>query len=281
MANKIHILAYYGGKTNMQPTILPILNNDKSTTFVSLFTGGAVLETNKKPHTIEIWNDKLHSITNFYEVFQTPTLQKKLIQKINSCCYSEVYHTTSKHAYNYYIKNPPKKTKDKISFAWAFWSQCCMTFSGNINGGYAFSSTRNQAMVFYKRKKGLCDFAKRIEDITIMCRDAVDVFKLFNKPDTLFYADPPYIGSDCGHYKGYTENDYINLLECFENCKGKFILSSYPSEILNKFIQRNSWNTIKINQSISAGHKMTRNVHTKVEVVITNFKTDDTISMFP
>jgi len=38
-----------------------------------------------------------------------------------------------------------------------------------------------------------------------------------------------------GHYKGYLEQDFENLLEVLSILNGKFILSSYPSELLDKY----------------------------------------------
>lgn len=280
MADKVHVIAYYGAKSNLRSILLPVLNNDTSTTFVSLFTGGGILESQKKPHKVEVWNDTLHGITNFYWTFQAPELKTVLMRKINATCYSEIHYRNSKHIYNKFKKSPPTKNKDKIDFAWATWCQCNMTFSAKINGGFAFSNKRCSPDAFFKRKLALNEFTERIKKITIMNRDATEVYKLFNKPDTLFYADPPYIGSDCGHYKGYTEADFVNLLTGFINCKGRFILSSYPSDILKKFSSENNWRTMKIDQPISAGHKDTRTIHLKTEIITTNFETDGTISLF-
>ena len=71
--------------------------------------------------------------------------------------------------------------------------------------------------------------------------------------DTFHYIDPPYYNSDLGHYKGYTKDDFENLLKVLSGIKGKFMLSSYPSELIDQYIDQNGWNTIEIEMQRSAG----------------------------
>jgi thymidylate synthase len=60
-------------------------------------------------------------------------------------------------------------------------------------------------------------------------------------PETFFYIDPPYVGANQGHYGGYTQEYFDELLEMLSKIKGKFILSSYPNKILTDFIKNNQW----------------------------------------
>lgn len=71
-----------------------------------------------------------------------------------------------------------------------------------------------------------------MKNTTIFCRDAIRVIEAVDCEDVLHYCDPPYFNSDCGHYSGYSEEDFIALLDCLSAVKGKFVLSSYPSEVL-------------------------------------------------
>ncbi len=72
-----------------------------------------------------------------------------------------------------------------------------------------------------------------------------------------------------GHYKGYTEQDFENLLIALSELKGKFLLSSYPSEILERYTKKYKWHTKKIEGitvSVSLGKKKT-----KTEVLTGNY----------
>ena len=96
-------------------------------------------------------------------------------------------------------------------------------------------------------------YVKRLESTSIFCRDALDVICKTDAPDTFHYIDPPYFNSDMGHYGGYTEADFENLLQILCKIKGKFMLSSYPSEVLSDYSERNNWFTVNFEMNRSAG----------------------------
>ena len=122
----------------------------------------------------------------------------------------------------------------------------------------------------YILRRTIEDYAKRLEQTQIDNRDALKVIKLWDTKDSFFYCDPPYFNSNMGHYKGYTEQDFENLLITLSEIKGKFILSSYPSELLEKYTKKYKWNTVIIDGiliSVSLGKRKT-----KTEVITINFK---------
>ncbi len=115
----------------------------------------------------------------------------------------------------------------------------------------------------------------------MFCRDAIDLFDMTNKPNTIFYADPPYFNSDMAHYKGYGKRDFNRLLWRLSECKGKFVLSSYDSELLSKYVKKHGWYVRRIEQQLAAGTDKTRK---KIECITTNFDpinaSTDTIPLF-
>ena len=72
-----------------------------------------------------------------------------------------------------------------------------------------------------------------------------------------------------GHYKGYSEQDFENLLQKLSELKGKFILSSYPSPLLEKYTKKYKWNTVKI-EGISVSVSLGRQ-KIKTEVLTSNY----------
>ena len=73
-----------------------------------------------------------------------------------------------------------------------------------------------------------------------------------------------------GHYDGYTIEDFEMLLKLLGEIKGKFLLSSYPSELLEKYTTKTKWQTISIEQKVSAGHYSSRQKK-KIEVLTANY----------
>jgi len=276
-------IKYYGGKTNMLDELLPLLDNDKSKLFVSLFTGGAAVEFAKQPHPVEIWNDKLNPLGAFYEVCATPYLLRKLRRKLYSTLYTEKSYILARHYYKLYRNRSDLSSIEKVRLAFGVYWMCNCTFVSQIMGGYAFSYKKSHASRYYNKIKmlKLFDYVKRMQTVTMFNRDAIALYDMSNKPNTIFYVDPPYVGSDMGHYDGYTLRDYNRLLWRLSECKGKFILSSYDSELLRKYSAKHKWYTKRIEYQLSAGTDKTKR---KIECVTTNFNpvtaVNETISLF-
>ena len=269
---RITPIKYYGGKQQMTPHILPLIKQDKSTCFVSLFTGGAALEYAKPPHKVEIWNDLLNGVVVFWQTLQTPKLCRMVKRKLRRSVYGE--HNFKRYG-KIYRKLKNKKilsAKERINFSASMFWMCNCSFAGGIGKGFAFGNTRNLASAYHNKVKALvvAEAVRRLENVLVMQRDALDIFKMFNKPDTLFYADPPYFNSDMGHYGGYTKMDFARLLVNLSGCKGKFILSSYDSPILNQAAIKYGWRIQKIEKQLAVLAKYNTK-RTKVECITTNF----------
>jgi len=87
------------------------------------------------------------------------------------------------------------------------------------------------------------------------------------------YVDPPYIDMNQGHYKGYTREDFQRLLETLSNLKGKFLLSSYSSDILTEYSMKNNWFTKVIEKPLAAYKAETGCKRRKrVEVLTANYQ---------
>jgi DNA adenine methylase len=97
-----------------------------------------------------------------------------------------------------------------------------------------------------KREGFTMDYAIRIQNVQIECTDALRVIRSRDYKAAFHYLDPPYYNSDCGHYDGYSVDDFEALLKTLEQLEGKFLMSSYPSELLKSYSVKNNWKTIKI-----------------------------------
>ena len=91
-----------------------------------------------------------------------------------------------------------------------------------------------------------------MENVQIEHLDALKVIMNRDDADVVFYLDPPYPNSNQGHYSGYSMEDFERLLTILSSLKGKFILSSYPYEILEKYSKQNSWYTKTFDKPLSA-----------------------------
>jgi DNA adenine methylase len=125
-----------------------------------------------------------------------------------------------------------------------------------------------------KRESFTLQYAIRLQKVDIECADALRIIRSRDTKDTFFYCDPPYVGSDCGHYDGYSIEDYQMLLEYLANIEGKFLLSSYPSDLLNKFRDEHQWEQREIEMAMNVNAKSMNRKARKTEVVTANYSLD-------
>jgi mannose/fructose/N-acetylgalactosamine-specific phosphotransferase system component IIB len=71
-----------------------------------------------------------------------------------------------------------------------------------------------------------------------------------------------------GHYKGYSEADYKQLLDALVKVKGKFLLSSYPSTILSQYIKKYKWKIKKVEKSVAVTKHTDKK---KTEMLVMNY----------
>jgi len=68
----------------------------------------------------------------------------------------------------------------------------------------------------------------------------------------------------------YTVEDFELLLKTLSKIEGKFLLSSYPGDILKEYTKTNGWNTVEIAGTIGT-HARAEKRKSKVEVLTANY----------
>jgi len=254
-------LTYYGGKQKLADRIISML--PKHRIYCEPFFGGGAVFFVKPPSAIEVINDNNGELINFYKVLRSD--YKKLEKEIKCTLHSREYHQAAKIVLGY------PQLFNEVKRAWAVWTLANQSYGSMLGGTWRCDLSKNSTpkKLNNKRENFTEDYAKRLEQVQIECRDAIKVIKLWDNKDAFFYCDPPYFNSCMGHYKGYSKEDFENLLQTLSEIKGKFILSSYPSDLLDKYIKKHKWNSIKIEGipvSVSLGKRKV-----KTEVLTKNY----------
>jgi DNA adenine methylase len=124
------------------------------------------------------------------------------------------------------------------------------------------------------------DLAIRLQNVQIECADAIYIINNRDREDTFFYCAPPYYNADMGHYDGYNIEDFELLLKTLAGIKGKFLLSSYPSEILSNYTTKHGWHQKSITLVISvSGAKRAFKTKRKIEVLTWNYEVYNTFKL--
>ncbi|GAA0881830.1 DNA adenine methylase [Sphingobacterium siyangense subsp. cladoniae] len=255
-------ISYYGGKQKLASRIISLI--PRHTLYCEPFIGGAAIFFAKRPSEIEVINDTNGELINFYRTVKEDF--SALEAEISTSLHSRDLHRKASLIYN----NPDMF--DRVKRAWAVWILSTQSFAGILDGTWGFDLSKNTTTkkINTKRHGFTRTFAQRLQHCQLECADALYVIASRDTPESFFYCDPPYFNSDLGHYDGYTEKDYEDLLNLLSGIKGKFLLSSYPSPILKRFTKKYGWQKWSINQKISVNAKA-GNQKTKTEVLVANY----------
>lgn len=240
--------------------ILPVFPT-KHDLYCEPFFGGGAIFWAKEPSNIEVINDINGEVINFYEQVKSNFYQLKIM--IDNTLHSRAIYEEALVIY----RNP--NLFDPIKRAWAFWVLSSQSFSSNMGSGWAYSKSGTKTTKRIKNKKASFTdiMCQRLENTQVECNDALVVIESRDTENSFFYIDPPYHNAHQGHYKGYRESDFIALLNLLQNIKGKFLLSSYESKLLDKYVEDNGWFKKSIEMPRSAGKVRKR----KYEVLTANY----------
>lgn len=243
--------------------ILPLI--PEHTLYNEPFCGGAAILFAKEPSTIEVINDINTELINFYRVVQNDYVS--LEKKIKITLHSRQLHHDARVTY----ENPHRFSE--LERAWAVWVLASQSFSSMLDGSWGYDKTKKNTTTKKVVNKGLQfseEFAIRLQNVQLECSNALYIIKSRDSSEAFHYCDPPYFNSDCGHYVGYSEHDMRELLDTLANVKGKFLLSSYPSDLLDSYIKRYGWHVRTFTSQVSVNKGSGRG-KLKTEVLTANY----------
>lgn len=219
----------------------------------------------KEPAPVEIINDTNMNVVNFYEVLQRD--HQALHQKLKETLHSR--ETYKKATLIYHC--PRLFADDKVIRARAFWVATNQGFANKV-GSRGFARTNRAQTIQNKIDAFSEQLTARLRPVQIEQHPAHKVIQSRDAPDAFFYCDPPYIGSNQGHYAGYTEKQYHCDLTVLAGIKGKFMLSSYPNTVLNAFVKQHGRKVLRFEKMLSASNgRLVGERSRKTELLIMNY----------
>lgn len=238
-------ISYYGGKQRLVSSILPLI--PEHNLYCEPFLGGAAIFFSKEKSNVEVLNDTNRELINFYKVCQNRFHELQSLVRVT-------LHSREQHDEAHIIYNKPHMF-DEVRRAWAVWVLATQSFSSVVDGSWGMDRSKSTLPLKITNKKAEFteELAIRLQNVQLECADALYVINSRDTVESFHYIDPPYHNADMGHYDGYTADDFEALLKLVSTIKGKFLLSSYPSDLLTKYTSENNWHTITIEQIVSAG----------------------------
>ena len=237
---------YFGSKHKIALPILKYLPPHNA--WVEAFCGSAAVTLAKDPAPIEVINDTNSEIINLFS--QLRKNSSRLCKLVELTPYAREELNNARLS---------KKKLSDLERARRFLVSSMMAINGvfgEAQGGFSYSNsyTRNgkEARVsrWYNLPKRLEIVVERLKHIRIENQDARHLIKNFiNRPATLIYLDPPYLGKRSQGYD-HDQNDekfHKELLELVCKAHCMVMISSYDNNLYSSMLTPElGWKKVEI-----------------------------------
>lgn len=191
--------------------------------------GSVLLQKNRVP--TEVWNDLDMELVNLFEVLREPHSATSLIQAVNLTPFARAELDLSYEA----SYRPVERARRFIvrSF-FGFGSKARLSPTKN---GFRCLRTgdASPAVDWSRYPDALQAIVDRMRGVVIENRPALDLIERFDREETLFYCDPPYLhglrNMEQGAYRHeMSDDDHEALARSLNQIKGMAVVSGYPSD---------------------------------------------------
>lgn len=217
---KLSAFPYPGGKTSYCDEIIDRLPEHRR--YVEPFGGSAAVLLNKPRSYIEVYNDLDDDVVHFFEVLRN---SREALQEW-------LYYTPfSRSVYEDWVREfyDGHRPKDDIERAgqWFFLRYAQYNASLDRRNGFKTGGKRNEARSFRGSIHALEAIADRLAEVTIEGEPYDAVIDRYDRPNTVFYCDPPYYNtrSDRPHYRVGQDFDHTAFVDALRDRDGKWIVS--------------------------------------------------------
>lgn len=220
---------WYGGKYSHLDWLLPLLPECHH--YCEPFGGSGAVLLNRPPSPVETYNDLDGEVVNFFR--QLRDQKESLLEAIALTPFSreEFYIACTppseppsdlERARRFFVRARQVRTGLAQTASLGRWANCRNTSRAGMSGVVSR---------WLGSVEGLADIAERLLRVQIENRPALEVIRLYDGPETLFYCDPPYPHQSRGDSKAYgyemTDAEHVELAACLSSVKGRVAVSGY------------------------------------------------------
>ena len=219
------LLRWHGGKWKLALWIISHFPSHK--VYVEPFGGVGSVLMQKLPAVSEIWNDLEGEVVNLFQVLRSDRADELARQVYLTPFSRQEYHLL------YEMSDDPVERARRL---------IARSFMGQSSKGALRKSGFNSRINddgFPSRLSALRALPDefpviiaRLRNVIIEQRPAEALFLQYDRPDALFYVDPPYLSDRADHYNHeIDEEGHASLLKTLRRLHGMVVLSGYPSDL--------------------------------------------------
>jgi DNA adenine methylase len=229
------VFGWYGGKFSHLGWLLPLLPDCHH--YCEPFAGSGAVLINRAPSPVETYNDIDGDVVNFFRMLRdhpdelcraialTPFSREEFYYAVNE---KQTTKATVERARQFFVRARQARTGLAQTASLGRWANCKNTSRGGMSGVVSR---------WLGGVDGLADVAQRLLRVQIENRPAVEVIKLYDGPETLFYCDPPYPHESRGDSKAYAyemqHSEHVVLARTLSEIVGKAAVSGYRCDTMD------------------------------------------------
>jgi DNA adenine methylase len=258
-------ITYYGGKQRLLKRILPLIPPHRL--YAEPFAGREARYSSPRS-LAEIGGAQRHQRPARDLLPSGRADFKRLRKRILATLHSRDLHKYAGIVYAY------PHFFSKVDVAWSVWTLSATSFAASLEGTFGYDKTRGTMAKRIANKKGnfTDSVSRRLQNATIESRDALETRSAAGTariPSST--AIPPTSTPTWRIIRAIREKDFERLLEVLSRVKGRFLLSSYPSEVLSRYRERHGWYSVSHRQAVAVHAKAKKQ---KEEVLTANYPID-------
>lgn len=211
------VAPWIGGKRNLAETIIELIAKIPHREYAEPFVGqGGVFLRRPFKAPGEVINDINRDVVTLFRVLQRHYVAFLEMLK---------WQLTSRSEFERLVSTDPSTLTD-LERAARFVFLQRTTFGGKVSGrsfGVSYGPARFDVTKLVPLLEAVHE---RLTGVTIECLAWPEFIERYDRPDTLFYCDPPYQGSESVYGKGlWSADDFERLASRLRRVKGRFLVS--------------------------------------------------------
>lgn len=255
------VAPWLGGKRNLSKRICALIDGDANhLTYAEPFVGmgGIFLRRTKRPQA-EFINDRGRDVYNLFRV-----LQEHYVAFLDLLR----FQITTQANFNRLVDLDPETLTDLQRAARFLYLQR-LAFGGKVSGkNFGVAVERAARFNLTTLEPDLEALHSRLCGVTVMCLDFPDFIRRVDRPETLFYLDPPYWGCEGDYGKQlFSRERFEDLATVLGALKGRFILSLNDVQGVREAFKDFRFQEVKTTYTIGSGKAQPE----RAEVLISNY----------
>jgi DNA adenine methylase len=208
-------IKWVGGKSKLRRQVIERLPCNAEC-YCEVFAGAAWVLFGKKPHPVEVINDRDNDLANLWRVIKWRSAE--LLEEVQHWLYSRTMFDELK-------QSEPTTELDRavrmyLLIQMAFGADVSSSQSASF--GYWNKSPRD--LFLSKSLDDIPRVKERMRQVFVENIDFEDCIKRYDQPNTVFFCDPPYLDT-CGYAVKFGMEEHRRLREVLGSIEGRFLLT--------------------------------------------------------